>query len=250
MRSRIQELKPDALLVNPVSNATLPYGHFVQPKTGRSMHVPAASKGAKVYFEKHIPAFNELPRLVSPAYHLQFSEALSNFALRCARPIVESFKGRLIYAGGDDVLAMLPADQALDCAEALRVAFRGDPSPLHIRPEGQRDAFQQAEIPASISLANPAGPECPGFMVEDRRCDQLGTPIPFIVHGPQTDVSVGIAIAHFKQPLQQVVREAQAAEKRAKKEHGRSAVAFTLIKRSGETIHQIGASTWPRHQPV
>ncbi|MCX8108195.1 MAG: type III-B CRISPR-associated protein Cas10/Cmr2, partial [Verrucomicrobiae bacterium] len=44
-------------------------------------------------------------RPISPSYHLQFSEALSNFALHCARAIVEVFDGRLIYSGGDDVLA-------------------------------------------------------------------------------------------------------------------------------------------------
>ena len=37
-------------------------------------------------------------------------------------------------------------------------------------------------------------------------------------------------------PLQDVVRAAQDAEKRAKKQLGRSAVAVTLFKRSGETI--------------
>src|ERR1035441_1892046 len=57
-----------------------------------------------------------------------------------------------------------------------------------------------------------------------------------MVPGPAADASVGIAIAHFKSPLQDVVRAAQDAEKRAKKELGRSAVAVTLFKRSGETI--------------
>ena len=59
--------------------------------------------------------------------------------------------------------------------------------------------------------------------------------------GPEADCSVGIAIAHFKAPLQDVVRAAQAAEKRAKREpehggQGRKAVAVTLMKRSGEII--------------
>ena len=52
----------------------------------------------------------------------------------------------------------------------------------------------------------------------------------------QADVSAGLAIAHFKSPLQDVVRAAQAAERRAKRKLGRSAVAVTLVKRSGETI--------------
>jgi CRISPR-associated protein Cmr2 len=62
-----------------------------------------------------------------------------------------------------------------------------------------------------------------------------------MVPGPAADCSAGIAMAHFKSPLQDVVRAAQRAEKRAKggiKDGGldRSAVAVTLMKRSGETI--------------
>jgi hypothetical protein len=55
------------------------------------------------------------------------------------------------------------------------------------------------------------------------------------------DASAGIAISHFETPLQDVVRAAQIAEKRAKRslEEGgfnRAAVAVTLYTRSGETI--------------
>ena len=67
-----------------------------------------------------------LRRMLTPSYHLQFSEALSNFAMHKARKIVEKHKGDLIYAGGDDVLAILPATYAITCAEELRNAFRAD----------------------------------------------------------------------------------------------------------------------------
>ena len=68
----------------------------------------------------------ELRRPLTPAYHLQFSEALANFSLWKAAKVVEGHQGQLIYAGGDDVLAMLPADQAIDCAKALQDTFRTD----------------------------------------------------------------------------------------------------------------------------
>lgn len=160
-------------------------------------------------------------RLVSPSYHLQFSEALSNFALRCARPIIEAFDGRLVYAGGDDVLAMLPADTALKCAAVLRSAFQGREV---VDPRGRRGVLFHSHAP--------------GFLSSEHRKDDhgRGRPIPFLVPGPAADCSVGIAIAHFKSPLQDVVRAAQDAEKRAKKQLGRSAVAVTLMKRSGEII--------------
>lgn len=166
--------------------------------------------GARVYFENQ-QGQNLLKthRPLSPSYHLQFSEALSNFALKCARRIVEAHNGRLIYSGGDDVLAMLPADTALKCAQDLREAFQGN-------------AVTNAKIVSPT----------PGYLSISK--DQTGHPISFVVPGPAAEVSVGIAIAHFKSPLQDVVRAAQKAEKRAKSSLGRAAVAITVMKRSGE----------------
>ncbi len=184
--------------------------------------------GALGYFQRpaHADQFSEFletPRPLSPGYHLQFSESLSNFALRCARPIVEAYKGRLIYAGGDDVLALLPADAALPCARELRHAFCG--SELSSDPD---HGIQQ---------------KAPGFLTsrDDReitgKIDPAAeNPLPFVVPGPRASASVGIAIAHFKSPLQDAVKAAQAAEKRAKRNPGKDSVAVTVLKRSGETV--------------
>ncbi|WP_009960617.1 type III-B CRISPR-associated protein Cas10/Cmr2 [Verrucomicrobium spinosum] len=53
-----------------------------------------------------------------------FSKALSSFALEKARKTVNQHRGFLIYAGGDDVLALVPADKALICAADLRREFQ------------------------------------------------------------------------------------------------------------------------------
>jgi len=66
----------------------------------------------------------DAPRPVSPSLHAAISEALTHFAVRVAPGIVERHSGRLIYSGGDDVLAALPVDTVLDCARELREAFR------------------------------------------------------------------------------------------------------------------------------
>lgn len=121
-------------------------------------------------------------------YHRKFSLALSSFALDQVRVVVEQHQGRLIYAGGDDVIAILPADSVIACAEALREAY---------------------------------GKAMHEFVGED---------------DVRPEMSGGIAIAHFKSPLQDVVRAAHAAEKRAKNNFGRSALAVSLLKRSGEII--------------
>ena len=135
-------------------------------------------------------------------HHADFSKALSDFALGEVRRIVGHYDGFLIYAGGDDVVALVPADCALDCAGALR------------------DAFQSAtrHIKGSQKFANTG----------ERK--EL-----------HPDASTGIAIAHFKSPLQDLIRAAQAAEKDAKNQVGRPAFSITLMKRSGE-ISQWGAN--------
>lgn len=125
-------------------------------------------------------------------HHRTFSAALSNFALKRVRAIVEpqgEWLGQLIYAGGDDVVCLVPADAALEVVAKLRAAFRNATS-----------------------------------TIKDK-------------HGHSPDASAGIAIGHIHAPLQDLIREAQKAEKRAKNTVGRPAFSVTLMKRSGEISH-------------
>lgn len=186
-------------------------------------------QGVREYFQRTAPQLLTTRRPLSPSYHLQFSETLSNFSLLCAQPIVEAFDGRLIYAGGDDVLALVPADSAVACAQALRAAFTGraDLAAL-LRQHGKTSPLRVYE--------SRSGTAHEGFLLRDDCTDQSGRAIPFTVPGPAADCSIGIAMAHFKAPLQDVVREAQSAQKRAKTDHGKSALGVTLVKRSGEIL--------------
>jgi len=71
---------------------------------------------------------------LGPGFHEAMSASLARFAASNARHIVEDiekqgadqkhFQGKLIFAGGEDVLAILPADQAIACACALRQAYQ------------------------------------------------------------------------------------------------------------------------------
>ena len=189
------------------------------------------------YFEKHdkLRQLLDTQRPVSPSYHAQLSEALANFALYLAGPIVECFDGQIIYAGGDDVLAMLPAEQALPCARALRMAFRGDP-----------------DLPNVFEGALNAKTDQWGFVGLDgdtdifrrtKRFVPRGHPL--VVPGQNADISAGIAIGHMHSPLQNLVEAARQAEKRAKQEYGKAAFAISLFKRSGETT-EWGAK-WDSH---
>ncbi|HIH73370.1 MAG: CRISPR system Cmr subunit Cmr2 [Thermococcales archaeon 44_46] len=58
----------------------------------------------------------------TPQLHRAISEALTNFSLKKVKEKVEE-NGLLIYAGGDDVLAILPIDRALEVAKGIRDEF-------------------------------------------------------------------------------------------------------------------------------
>ncbi|HVC96167.1 MAG TPA: type III-B CRISPR-associated protein Cas10/Cmr2 [Pirellulales bacterium] len=76
-------------------------------------------------YYKGLPAEEILDarRPVGPALHAAISQALANFALRFVPEIIKKHLGTLIYAGGDDVLALLPTASALACARELSAAF-------------------------------------------------------------------------------------------------------------------------------
>lgn len=62
--------------------------------------------------------------LASRRLHETFSRALADFARGAVTDIVEqSHPGRLIYSGGDDVLALFPIEHALPAAKEIRDTF-------------------------------------------------------------------------------------------------------------------------------
>jgi len=63
-----------------------------------------------------------LDSLTTICHHKAVSAALDQFA-RSVHEMVEGFGGRVIYSGGDDVLAYAPLHRALGCAAAVNQAF-------------------------------------------------------------------------------------------------------------------------------
>lgn len=114
------------------------------------------------------------------------TQVLSSFAADDVRKLVQQHHGYLIYAGGDDVLAMLPVEQVLPCAQKLSRQFA--------------------------------------------RCLQ-----PF---GKELTLSVGVAIRHHLEPLQETLEAARRAEKKAKE--SRNALAISLDKRGGTEVLVTG----------
>ncbi|BCW98123.1 MAG: type III-B CRISPR-associated protein Cas10/Cmr2 [Armatimonadota bacterium] len=117
----------------------------------------------------------------------EFSKVLSKFSANVREIVENQHNGALVYGGGDDVLAFLPLDRALPCANALRQEF-----------------------------SNLTG----------------------------CTMSVGIAIAHYAAPLQTAVRWAREAERDAKAQSGKNALAVHLHTRTAGEEHIAARHSW------
>jgi CRISPR-associated protein Cmr2 len=176
-------------------------------------------EGLRSIAAKDVKDYLSAVRSPSPAYHGSISSALNGFALYAVPYIVEElYLGKLIYAGGDDVLALLCVDDCLEAAVTLRCAFSGTV------PAWDKHAVwnllrwldeQRDYLKAQVGR---------GFVRVNKRL--------FHVMGESASASAGLVVAHHTAPLQMVLREARKAERMAKSQ-GRDSLAITLIKRSG-----------------
>ncbi len=132
----------------------------------------------------------------TPEDHQAFSRALSKFA-GAASQLIAKHQGSLVYAGGDDVLAFLPLDTALECARQLHEEFR-----------------------RTLETG------CAGVVKE--------TPT----------LSVGLAIGHYLEPLENLLEYARGAEKAAKGTE-RDGLAVHYHPRSGAPVCIEGR--WKHH---
>lgn len=158
-----------------------------------------------------IAQYGQQKRALSPGRHLAISGALNDFSLTVVRHVIErEHLGRLIYAGGDDVFAMLPVADLLSAMQRLRHAYSGhDP-------------------------AHPGGVDRHGLSLHQGFALLHGRLLRMM--GRKATASCGAVIAHHQAPLAAVRRELHAAEQRAKNEGERDAFSITIIKRSGGAL--------------
>jgi CRISPR-associated protein Cmr2 len=179
----------------------------------RASFHPQVQKG----FDEHaarqplIAQYGKQKRAVSPNRHLAISGALNDFSQTVVRQVVEEeHLGRVIYAGGDDVLGMLPVADLLSCMQRLRHAYSG------------HDPAHEGGVGEGLTLQS-------GFaaLKQGKRLQVMR------MMGEKATTSCGAVIAHHLAPLSAVLRELRAAERRAKSDGGRDAFSITVIKRSG-----------------
>jgi CRISPR-associated protein Cmr2 len=165
----------------------------------------------------------ETQRLMSPSLHAAISEALANFALKVVPFVVEELHaGRLVYAGGDDVLALLPLADVLPAAHKLRALFSGEAKRL-----------------GNDILVEFMSKQWTGWIEWEGR--------KLFTMGKNATASIGIVVAHRLHPLGDVLRQGREAEEDAKELYERNAICVRWLKRSGEQVQMGAQFFYPEH---
>lgn len=175
--------------------------------------------------EELLPKNGGARKLLTPAIHASISTALRNYTLEFVRKIVEEeHLGKLVYAGGDDVLAFVNLKDLFDVMRKLRWAFSG-----HIK-------IQNGNVEENFDNNT-------GFVEKDGRL--------ILTMGANATASMGVVIAHYKTPLQIVIKKVFEMENEAKnfnrgketknfnreketKNIDKDAFAICFMRRSGE----------------
>jgi CRISPR-associated protein Cmr2 len=196
------------------TKTAIPYRDSFHPKVQKGFDAQAAK-------HKALHAYGQQPRAISPNRHLAISGALNDFSQTVVRHVVEEeHLGRVLYAGGDDVLAMLPTADLLSTMQRLRHAYSGS-APADEKTDWGMVRNRQGDVRQQLVLNK-------GFAWLNGRLMRM--------MGPNASASCGAIVAHHLAPLGAVLQELRAAEKRAKNEGGRDAFSITVVKRAGGTL--------------
>lgn len=162
-------------------------------------------------------ALNE-KRHLTPSVHKAISEALGDFALNTVPYVIAKYHGHLIYAGGDDVLAVIPIDTVLSAAQEVMEMYR---------------------TPFLVKKADGGIKQCED---KDEYRPEKGDKL--LIHlGEASTISAAVIIAHHKAPLRGLTDKAhRVLEREAKDKAGRDAIAISLQKRSG--AEKLVARKW------
>lgn len=167
------------------------------------MYHSNVQKNLPVEFKNRI--INE-KRLLTPSIHATISRALKDYSLNYVNDIIEkSGAGKVIYSGGDDVLAFINLESLLDIMVRIRASFSG------LIDENKNPSFDKSN---------------PGFVEYEDRIDML--------LGEKVTGSMGVVIAHYKEELSEILSLVNLAEKQAKDTDDKDAFSIILLPHSGK----------------
>lgn len=164
-----------------------PYRSYIPPK----LHPPQDTQDD---FEKSFNAFLNLRKRMGPSTHAALSRALLDFSNKLVPYLTEQrYAGRLIYSGGDDVLAYTNLWEWDQWLWDIRQCFRGDEDPAQ-EFNNQGDYWRwKGDITRSGLPARP-----------------------LFTMGQKATISFGLVIAHHSVPLAIALEQLWEAEAGAK----------------------------------
>ena len=166
-------------------------------------------------------------RPLNPSLHLATSKALRDFSLHVVREIVEKdHLGKLVYAGGDDVLAFVNLRDLPEVMRKLRAYFSGS---LKVNKDTGKVDIDFADGEGFVPVDSGGEPLNVG-----NNKKRIGG---FLLSmGTKATASMGVVIAHHNSNLSQILNEVRLCEKRAK-DNDKNAFCIALAKRAGGTEH-------------
>lgn len=158
----------------------------------------------------------ETRKRMGPATHIGLNRALLDFSNRLVPYLTEKrFCGKVIYSGGDDVMAVLPLEDLPEYLRSLRAAWSGTADP--------EDEFAHGD----------------GYWRPKKSL--AGIPHrPLFTMGKTATMSMGVVIAYKTVPLPTVLEALWEAEgDRAKKMADKDGICFRVIYGGGNTLEAL-----------
>ncbi|OKH33828.1 type III-B CRISPR-associated protein Cas10/Cmr2 [[Phormidium ambiguum] IAM M-71] len=165
---------------------------------------------------------------MGPATHVALNRALLDFSNRLVPYITEKrFCGKVVYSGGDDVMAVLPLEDLPEYLRSLRAAWCGNEDPF-----GEFENYPTSSQPKGC-----------GYWYPKSELKELPSR-PHFTMGKDATMSMGIVIAYKSVPLPTVLENLWEAEKeRAKKIPGKDGLCFRVIYGGGNTLEALMKGT-------
>jgi len=185
--------------------------------------------------------FLNTTKRMGPATHVGLNRALLDFSNRLVPYLTQQrCCGKVIYSGGDDVMAVLPIEDLSLFLRSLRAAWQGAKDP----------AEEFSNYPSNESQESQESQQGCGYWYPSPKTPLLNRP--YFTMGQDATMSSGIIIAHKSVPLPTVLQNLWSAEsERAKKLSGagkpkennsipaKNGLCFRVIYNSGNVLEAL-----------
>ena len=202
-----------------------PYGDYIADQlTDKLDQMPES-------LENSLDGFLQVTKRMGPSTHAAFSRALLDFSNQLVPYLTEQrYAGRLIYCGGDDILAYLNLWEWDNWLRDILQCFKGQPDPC--------DEFQAGEEFGDYwrwKAGKAAAPD-----------NHFNRPL-FTMGGHEASISFGLVIAHHSVPLAIALENMEEAKEQAKEHKAtdgsqKDALQVRVLYSNGNQLHATAKS--------